>query len=66
MERDETLELLAHYAVLILIVLVALAVVDVVAPDLGTWARLAVAVLLGILYAPVTRLLGVAPARWGG
>ena len=66
MSRDDTLELIAHYAVLVLLVLGALAVLDYVAPDLGFGFRLVIAVLIGLLYAPVVRALGLAPERWGG
>jgi len=64
MERDELLELGAHYAVLFVLVLAVIAVVGEVVGGVGFWVRLVVIVVMVFAYRPVVLRLGIAPSAW--
>lgn len=64
MDSADVRELLVHYAILVVLVIAAVSIVDWVVPGLGFWPRLLIAVVVGLVYAPVVRRLGYAPDRW--
>jgi uncharacterized membrane protein len=64
MDRDTLLELGAHYAVLFVLVLAALAVIRSVVGEIGFWTELVVIVALVFAYRPIVLRLGVAPTAW--
>ena len=64
MDGDRIRQLLPHYAAMILILLVALAIIEAFFPDRSFWIGIGVAVLVGLAYPHVVRRLGVAPESW--
>ena len=57
-------QVLPHYVVLVLILLLVLSVLRSFVPDLNIWIQLAVAVIVGIVYPQLIRMLGLAPDAW--
>jgi uncharacterized membrane protein len=64
MDRDQLLELVPHYVVLLLLVFLTLAVLETVFGDLGFWIELVIIFLVVLAYRPVVARLGVAPSAW--
>lgn len=57
-------QLLPHYVVLILLLMVVITVVRAVLPGLGFWVTFGIALVISILYPFAARALGVAPEPW--
>lgn len=57
-------QLLPHYVVLILLLMVVVTALRAVFPGLGFWVTFVIALLVSILYPFATRALGVAPEPW--
>jgi len=66
MDRDELLEVVAHYAVLFVLVLIVLAVVRNAVGDFGFWVELVIIVAMVFAYRPIVLRLGIAPSAWEG
>jgi hypothetical protein len=64
MDRDQILELVAHYLVIVVIVTVVLGVVRTAVGELGFWLELAVVVVIVALYRPVVKAIGMEPSAW--
>lgn len=64
MERDELLELGAHYVGLFVLVLIVLAAISEVVGEIDFWVRLVVIVVMVFAYRPIVLRLGVAPSAW--
>ena len=64
MDRDELLEVAAHYAVLFVLVLIVLAVVRNAVGEVGFWVELVVIVAMVFAYRPIVLRLGIAPSAW--
>jgi hypothetical protein len=64
MERSELLELVAHYAVLFVLVLIVLSALRSRVGTLDFWTELVVIVGVVFAYRPVVLRLGVAPSAW--
>ncbi len=64
MDRDELLELAAHYAVLFVLVLIVLSVLRSTVGGLDFWTELVVIVIMVFAYRPIVLRLGVAPGAW--
>ena len=57
-------ELLPHYAAMLLLVFVLIAIIREVIGDLGFWVELVLILVIVFAYPPITRRLGVAPSIW--
>lgn len=66
MDRDSLVELLPHYAAMLLLVFLVLGIVRLLVGDLGFWIELVIIVAVVLVYRPVAQYLGVAPSIWGG
>ncbi|QLH77059.1 hypothetical protein HZS55_07020 [Halosimplex rubrum] len=64
MDRDQILELVAHYLVIVVIVTVVLGVVRAAVGELGFWLELAVVVVIVAVYRPVVKAIGMEPSAW--
>jgi ABC-type transport system involved in cytochrome bd biosynthesis fused ATPase/permease subunit len=62
--RQEILELVAHYVVILVIVTVVLAVVRNAVGDISFWVELGVIIVLVALYRPAVKTLGYEPSAW--
>ncbi len=62
--RENLLELLAHYALMIVIMFAVLAAIEALYGDLDFLVSLGVAVVVALAYSIAVRRLGVAPAAW--
>jgi len=62
--RQEVLELVAHYLVILVAVTVVLAVVRNAVGDIGFWVELGVIIVLVALYRPAVKALGYEPSAW--
>jgi hypothetical protein len=62
--REDILELLAHYALMIVIMFAVLAAIEAFYGDLDFLVSLGVAVIVALAYSIGVRRLGVAPAAW--
>ena len=62
--KQEILELVAHYVVILVIVTVVLAVVRNAVGDISFWAELGVIIVLVALYRPAVKALGYEPNAW--
>lgn len=61
---DRLVELVPHYAAMILLLFVVLAIVRAVAGDLGFWIELGIVLVVAVAYPAAVRRLGVAPTAW--
>lgn len=59
-------ELLPHYAVVLLVVVVALGGVRATLGDVSPLVNVAVVVVVVLVYPTIVQLLGVAPEAWQG
>jgi hypothetical protein len=57
-------ELLPHYVVLLVVLLIALAGIRAVLGDVNPLANIAVVVVIVLVYPTIVELLGVAPEAW--
>ena len=64
MDTDGLPELLAHYLLLVLLVVLAVGLLNVVADDPSFWYELTLVAVVVFAYRPAIFLLGVAPDRW--
>lgn len=64
MDRDTLLALAPHYAVMLVLVFVALAVWRSIVGDIGLLEEFAVIAVIVFSYRPVVKRLGVAPEPW--
>jgi amino acid permease len=64
MDRDNLIELLLHYAVLFVLVLIVLAVVQSVVGEIEFWTELVIIVVMVFAYRPIVLRLGIAPTVW--
>jgi len=64
MDTDKLLELLPHYAAMLLLIFGTLAVVRTAVGEIGFWTELAVVAVIAFAYRPVVARLGVAPSAW--
>lgn len=64
MDTDGLVELLAHYLVMLVVVMIGLSVLDAVVAETNFWIELAVVVGIAFAYRPIVLRLGVAPDRW--
>jgi len=64
MDRDQLLELVPHYVVLVVLLLLALTAVRVLVGDVGLWVELLIAFVVAVAYRPLVARLGYAPGAW--
>lgn len=64
MDRQQLLEVIPHYAAMILLLFLVLIAVNTVFGEVGFWIELLIVVAVAILYRPVVLRLGVAPSAW--
>lgn len=64
MNRDTLLALAPHYAVMLVLVFVALGVWRSIVGDIGLLEEFAVIAVIVFSYRPVVKRLGVAPEPW--
>jgi hypothetical protein len=64
MDRDTLLALAPHYAVMLVLVFVALGVWRSIVGDIGLLEEFAVIAVIVFSYRPVVKWLGVAPEPW--
>ncbi|GAB3419953.1 hypothetical protein GCM10027435_22010 [Haloparvum alkalitolerans] len=57
-------DVIPHYAVMLLAVFLAVGAAEYVAGDLSLWVELAIITAVVFTYRPVARLLGLAPDGW--
>lgn len=64
MDTDRLIEVAPHYAAMLLLVYLVLAVIGIVIGDLGFWAELVIIVVIVFAYRPVVMRLGIGPSAW--
>lgn len=64
MDTDRLIEVAPHYAAMLLLVYLVIAVVGLVVGDLSFWAELAIILVVVFAYRPVVMRLGIGPSAW--
>lgn len=64
MDTDRLIEVAPHYAAMLLLVYLVLAIIGVVIGDLGFWAELVIIVVIVFAYRPVVMRLGIGSSAW--
>ncbi|MFC4438207.1 MULTISPECIES: hypothetical protein [Natrialbaceae] len=64
MDNDRLLEVAPHYAAMLVLVFLVLAVVRALVGDLGFWIELVIIFVVVFLYRPAVHALDVAPSAW--
>ena len=63
-KKETIVELLPHYAAMLLLVFLVIGVLREVVGDVGFWVELLFILVIVFAYPPLTRRLGVAPDIW--
>ncbi|WP_123536259.1 hypothetical protein [Halosimplex salinum] len=63
-DKRQLLELVGHYAAILLVVTVVLAVVRSAFGEIGFWVELAIVIAVVAVYRPIVKSLGVEPSAW--
>ena len=64
MNKEYFLEVAPHYLVMIAILFAVLTALEAFLGGVDFWVGLGIAIVIGIAYRPVVKLLGVAPKVW--
>ena len=64
MDTDRCIEVVPHYAVMLLLVYLALATVELIVGERGFWAELLIIAVVVITYRPVVMRLGIGHGGW--
>lgn len=64
MRGPSLVDVIPHYAVMLLAVFLAVGVAEYVAGDLSLWVELAIISAVVFTYRPAVRALGLAPEGW--
>lgn len=64
MDTDRLIDVAPHYAAMLILVYLALALIEITVGDLGFWTELVVIAAIVMAYRPVVMWLGVGPSAW--
>jgi hypothetical protein len=64
MDTDRLRELALHYAAMLLLVFLVLAIVRAAVGEIGFWIELAIVLVVVFAYRPLVTRLGIAPRGW--
>lgn len=64
MDTDRLLEVAPHYAAMLLLVYLVIAVAGVVVGEIDFWTELAIILVVVFAYRPVVMRLGIGPGAW--
>jgi membrane protein YdbS with pleckstrin-like domain len=64
MDTDQLMELAPHYIAMFILVFLVLAVVQVVAGEIGFWPEIATIALVVLAYRLIVVRLGIGPSGW--
>lgn len=64
MDTDQLIELVPHYIAMLLLVFLVLAIVRMVAGEIGFWIELAIIAIVVFGYRPIVVHLGLGPGSW--
>jgi hypothetical protein len=66
MDTDTLVELIPHYAAMLVIFFLVVTALGAVVGELGFWIEIAIAFVVVFAYRPIVTRLGVAPSAWEG
>lgn len=64
MDTDRLVEVAPHYAVMLLVVFLVLALLQAVVGEVSFWIELAVVIVIASAYRPLVTRLGIGPSAW--
>lgn len=64
MDRDWLIEVAPHYAAMLFLVYLVLAIVQVTVGDLSFWVEIVIIAVIVFAYRPIVMELGVGPSAW--
>ena len=64
MDTDRLIEVAPHYAAMLILVYLVLALVELTVGDPGFWTELVIIAVIVMAYRPVVMWLGIGPSAW--